>query len=50
MTPFAHTEAFWPLIAQPFHTSHLNAWILLRPGGDFQYDTVVSGDFIQAPS
>ena len=38
----------WLLIAQPFHISHLDAWILLCLGGDFQYGTVVSGDFIQA--
>ena len=32
-----------------FRPPHLDAWILLPPGGGFQYGTVVPGGFIQAP-
>ena len=38
----------WPFIPWPFHSPHLDSWILLPPGGDFQYGTVAPGGFIQA--
>ena len=36
------------LIPLPVHSPHLDAWILLPPGGDFQYGTVVPGGFVKA--
>ena len=38
----------WSLSPWPFHAPHLDSWILLPPGGDFQYGTVAPGGFIQA--
>ena len=38
----------WPFIPWSFHSPHLDSWILLPPGGDFQYGTVAPGGFIQA--
>ena len=46
--PLPAVRPSWPLIPWPFHAPHLDSWILLPPGGDFQYGTVAPGGFIQA--
>ena len=35
-------------IPWPFPFAHLDAWILLPPGGSFQYGIVVPGGFLKA--
>ena len=44
----AAERSSWPLIPWPFHAAHLDTWILLPPGGDVQYNTVVLRGFIPA--
>ena len=39
-TPLASCMTFWLLIPWPVHSPHLDAWILLPPGGDFHYGTL----------
>ena len=35
--------AYWAHIPWPFPFAHLDAWILLLPGGSFQYGIVIRG-------
>ena len=47
-TLLAACVAYRAHIPWPFPFAHLDAWILLPPGGSFQYGIVIPGGFLKA--